>query len=140
MALDNPKTDIIAFRFLYYALLWRGLNDAITGAAQPQITRASLSRVSIPIPPLAEQGRIVKLLDEADELRKLRAEANRRTATLIPALFHKKFGDPLSASCSWQTKELCRLGRVVTGSTPSSAKEKMFGGENSIYNPRRFGK
>ena len=48
----------------------------------------------VPIPSLAEQERIIKLLDEADELRKLRAQADRRTATLIPALFHEMFGDP----------------------------------------------
>ena len=47
----------------------------------------------MPVPPLAEQERIVKLLDEADELRKLRAQADRRTADLIPALFHEMFGD-----------------------------------------------
>jgi type I restriction enzyme S subunit len=35
----------------------------------------------------------VKVLDEADELRKLRAQADRRTAALIPALFHDIFGD-----------------------------------------------
>jgi hypothetical protein len=34
----------------------------------------------------------VKLLDEADELRKMRAEADRRTANLIPALFNEMFG------------------------------------------------
>ena len=36
----------------------------------------------------------MKLLDDVDELRKLRAEADRRTAALIPALFHEMFGEP----------------------------------------------
>jgi type I restriction enzyme S subunit len=49
--------------------------------------------IKISFPPLPEQQRIVKLLDEADELRKLRAQADRRTAALIPALFHDMFGD-----------------------------------------------
>ena len=53
-----------------------------------------LEHFQIPVPPLAEQERIVKLLDEADELRKLRAQADRRTADLIPSLFHEMFGDP----------------------------------------------
>ena len=33
---------------------------------------SELAKLQIPVPPLAEQERIVKLLDEADELRKLR--------------------------------------------------------------------
>lgn len=49
--------------------------------------------LSVPVPPLVEQERIVKLLDEADELRKLRAQADHRSAALIPALFHEMFGD-----------------------------------------------
>ena len=106
MALDNPKPEIINFKFLFYALLNRGLDDIITGAAQPQITRANLSRVGVPSPPLADQERIVKLLDKADELRKLRAQADRRTADLIPALFHDMFGN---AKHSWRSSALGEL-------------------------------
>ncbi len=54
-----------------------------------------------PQPPLAEQERIVKLLDEAGELRKLRAQADRRSADLIPALFHGMFGEPEENPHGW---------------------------------------
>ena len=51
--------------------------DSLTSAAQGAtirgITREFLSQVQIPVPPLAEQKRIVNVLDEADELRKLRS-------------------------------------------------------------------
>jgi type I restriction enzyme S subunit len=53
-----------------------------------------------------EQERIVKLLDEADELRKLRAQADRRTAPLIPALFHEMFGEPTANKNDWELVEL----------------------------------
>ncbi len=89
----------------------------------------------VPNPPLAEQERIVNLLDEADTLRKLRAQADRRTAALLPALFHEMFGDPLANSLNWPRKELRQLGRVVTGGTPPSAKEGMFGGEVPFITP-----
>ena len=58
-------------------------------------------KIKISVPPLPEQERIVKLLDEADELRKLRAQADCRTAALIPALFHEMFGDPSTNSKKW---------------------------------------
>jgi len=62
----QPKADLIAPGYLAYAL--RGgvdLKDAITGTAQPQITRASLMPVAISYPEaLPEQQRIVTLLDE----------------------------------------------------------------------------
>ena len=43
----------------------------------------------------------MKLLDEADELRKLRAEAGRRTADLVPSLFHEMFGEPATNPKAW---------------------------------------
>jgi type I restriction enzyme S subunit len=58
-----------------------------------RITEAVLLSYTIPLPPLSEQERIVRLLDAAEGLRRLREEADRRTADLIPAVFHEMFGD-----------------------------------------------
>jgi type I restriction enzyme S subunit len=66
------------------------------------------------VPPLAEQERIVKLLDEADALRKLRAQADRRTAALIPALFHQMFGNTLANDKGWEMSELENLSLNIT--------------------------
>lgn len=65
----------------------------MTGAANMSVSIDRLATVPVEFPSLAGQERIVKLLDEADELRQVRADADRRTAALIPALFHEMFGD-----------------------------------------------
>ncbi len=67
----------------------------MTGAANMSISIDRLATIPVEFPPFADQERIVKLLDEADELRKLRAQADRRTVELIPALFHEMFGAPV---------------------------------------------
>jgi len=63
----RPKSESLAMRYLEY--LFRGgidISKAITGAAQPQITRTNLEPLEISYPEsLAEQQRIVVLLDEA---------------------------------------------------------------------------
>lgn len=71
---------------------WRDGNAK--GANIQNLRRAELEKLPVPVPTPSEQERIVKVLDEADELRKMRAEADRRTAALIPALFHEMFGNP----------------------------------------------
>jgi type I restriction enzyme S subunit len=77
---------------------------------------SDVASVRFAIPPLAEQLRIVKLLDEADELRRLRAQADRCTAGLIPALFDEKFGDPTHlAKMCWSTKPLGEFAKVSYG-------------------------
>lgn len=144
-----PKAEVTS-RFLAYTL-WFHREDIARLAGTTtfkEVNRRSLRKYQVPVPPLSEQERIVKLLDEADELRKLRAQADRRTAALIPALFHEMFGDPLANSRGWPTKNLRQLGRVVTGSTPPSAKEGMFGGkipfitpgdlESNTWEPQRY--
>src|SRR5439155_6471090 len=60
MALDDLDETVVMLKFVGWSLEARGLEDTITGSAQPQITRTSLEIVELPIPPLAEQQEIVR--------------------------------------------------------------------------------
>jgi type I restriction enzyme, S subunit len=77
------------------------LTTAAQGSTILGITREYLRQVRIPLPPVSEQERIVEVLDEADALRQRRAQADRRTAEFIPALFHEMFGDPGKNPMRW---------------------------------------
>jgi type I restriction enzyme S subunit len=62
----RPKDDRLDLRYIYYALLGGvDLKSAITGTAQPQITRTSLAGLAVPYPNSEEQKRIVAKLDKA---------------------------------------------------------------------------
>ena len=102
------------------------------GSTFNAINRNDIERLEVPVPPLGEQERIVKLLDEADELRKLRAQADRRTAALIPALFHEMFGDPVINTQKWKREILeSLLDKIDGGWSPTchdrQAKENEWG-------------
>jgi type I restriction enzyme S subunit len=83
------------------------------GANYPAVSERDVRQVHIPLPPLAEQERIVAMLDEADAIRKLRAQADQRTADLIPALFIKMFGDPATNPMGWPEGTLRSFGATV---------------------------
>lgn len=70
------------------------------GATIKGVTRKDIENLSIPLPSASEQRRIVEILDQADALRKKRAEADARAARILPALFYKMFGDPLALMLS----------------------------------------
>jgi len=110
-----PDPNTAHFRFVWYALKSR-LDELLSkrvGGAQPNISQGIIRHTAIPVPPLAEQSRIVKLLDEADELRKLRAQIDHRTATLIPALFHEMFGNVVHVEATrWPLKLLGEFAKV----------------------------
>lgn len=114
--------------FLRYALLAEShegtANTAVLGKV---LNKEKVQQLPISVPPLSEQERIVKSLDEADELRKLRAQADLRTATLIPSLFHERFGDRVSVNNRWEIAPLANMGTITTGNTPPRKNPEFFG-------------
>jgi len=104
------------------------VSSAMAGANLPRISQEALLGIPMPVPPLAEQERIVKLLDEADELRKLRVQANRRAARLIPAIFNEMFGDVERNEAKWPTKVVGELCTLVRGSSPRPRSDPRYYG------------
>ncbi len=83
------------------------------GAAQPNLAAASLKKFSIPVPPLAEQRRIVALLDEAFSglaIAQANVEKNLQNAR---ALFESHLNEVFSKRGEgWVEKTLGEVGKV----------------------------
>ncbi len=80
---------------------WR--DSQAKGANIQNLRKAELESLELSVPPPDEQERIVRILDEAEELRRLRAQAKHRTSEIIPALFCETFGDPGRNEKNWPT-------------------------------------
>jgi len=84
---------------------------------QQRVPKDFFYEVKLPLPPLSEQRRIVEILDQADALRKKRAEADAKAARILPALFYKMFGDP--ATNKDQTfQSLVDCAEILMGQSP----------------------
>jgi len=89
---------LIEPRFLFYFSkspayrMWVATKQRV--AIQANINGAEYASLRFPLPPLKEQRRIVELLEQADALRRKRTEADALANRILPALFHKMFGDP----------------------------------------------
>jgi type I restriction enzyme S subunit len=76
------------------------------GANIKNIRKSALEDFSIPLPSLPEQRRIVDLLSRADGIVRLRREAEKKAAELLPALFLDMFGDPTTNPKGWPVEAL----------------------------------
>lgn len=123
----RPSDKLIP-RFLSYYLCSREQQALVgsnqVGGTRQAVTKGMLLNWEIPLPPLAEQNRIVKLLDNADELRNLRTQSDRRAANLIPALFHEMFGDPISNPNEWPVKLADEFIKACEYGTSQKANEE----------------
>lgn len=71
------------------------------GATVHSLQSGFIENLQVPLPERAEQRRIVDLLSRAEGIVRLRREAEKKAAELIPALFLDMFGDPATNPKGW---------------------------------------
>jgi type I restriction enzyme S subunit len=111
-----PSSQLI-YKFLYYYLssIVELLNSLGTGATFKELSGGKLKEVTIPLPPLPEQHRIVGILDEAFAglaTAKANAEKNLQNAR---ALFESRLQSVFSQRGEgWVVKTLEELGTITS--------------------------
>jgi type I restriction enzyme S subunit len=91
------------------------LNGSTNGAAVPHLDRGLLLDLEFPLPAVKEQERIVRILDEADALRRLGAQADERMKTLVGSLYMSSFWHTDSRD-AWSSASIGDLADRATGS------------------------
>jgi type I restriction enzyme S subunit len=129
LAAIRAKEKVLDQRYLLHILRFKGQDLArrAQGSTFDAVGRADVEQIAIPLPTLSEQRRIVEILDQANRLRRLRAQADAKADRILPALFVKMFGDPMSNPKRWPTHPISRLAVVTTGNTPPRARLDHFG-------------
>lgn len=73
-------------------------------ATVKHISARQILDIELPLPHISEQRRIVDILSRAEGIVRLRREAEKKAAELIPALFLDMFGDPATNPKGWPMK------------------------------------
>ena len=104
-----PKDGVSRDYLFYFLRTPDSVNLAAsrcTGVNLPRLSPKRLASFRVPLPPLAEQKRIARILDAADALRAKRHEALAELDTLLRCTFLDMFGDPGTNPLGW------RVGRL----------------------------
>ncbi len=82
------------------------LADYYTGATIKHLTGQDLARYQFPLPPLAQQRRIVEVLDRAEMLRARRRAALAKLDALARSIFLDMFGDSSTNPKGWPVRSV----------------------------------
>jgi type I restriction enzyme S subunit len=122
----RPKSNI-DLGYLCRVLEHYDVTPFVTGTTRGKLTQAGTSEIPIPLPPLAGQRQIAKILDRAEALRAKRRATLAQLDTLTQAIFLDLFGDPLT---NHKEFPIYRMGDVcdVRDGTHDSPKYVSEGG------------
>lgn len=101
--------------YLYYTLIY--FNDEIKdkgrGATFKEISKKATESISIPVPPMEVQERIVAELDKINETIEDCRELLRNLDALAQSLFYDYFGDPITNPYNFPKSKLDQLCNIV---------------------------
>ncbi|MGN0939738.1 MAG: restriction endonuclease subunit S [Selenomonas sp.] len=114
--------------YLYYFLI--SIKEKVLrlgrGVTQNNINLKILRNIDVPVPPLAEQQRIVRELQQVGALLANRRQVDEQLAELPKARFVEMFGDPVVNPMGWEKFPLGNLCESIVDcphSTPTYYKE-----------------
>lgn len=111
---------------MYFIAWYRSISDYIRsngkGATVKGVTMKFVNELSIPLPSLADQQRIVAELDCLNEMIAVKQEQMKEFDKLAQSIFYDMFGE------GYEKKKLGDFCEVGTGSTPSRKNENLYYG------------
>ena len=111
VSLNRSRADpnYLCWMLNYSPLVVAQIRAKSHGAIMAGFNSSLLKSLRIPLPPLAEQKRIARILDAADALRAKRREAFVQLDTLLQSTFLDMFGDPVTNPMGWEVRPLNEL-------------------------------
>ena len=124
--IESKDESILDTRYLYLFLskYVEKLRELSIGGVIKYIKINNLTDPIIPLPPLKDQKRIVKILDKADTLRQKRKQAVGFLDDYLKSVFLEMFGDPVKNPKNWEKKKLSRIADICSGVTKGRKLDK----------------
>lgn len=101
--------------FLNSNTIKRQIEKDKVGVAQLNLSLSQVRNFIIPIPPLAEQERIVAELDLLSGIIEKKKEQLKAYDQLAQSIFYTMFGDPIDNPKGWEVKKLKEVSTLING-------------------------
>lgn len=121
-----PRPDRVDAKYLYHWLRAHTeyLQSLGNGATFKEVSKAVVSKVEIPLPPLDEQRHIAAILDQADTIRAKRRSSIEQFDELAASAFTAAFGDDLNSPTA-RLEEVAVVSSGITKGRRTSEPTRM---------------
>ena len=122
-------------RYLFYIIRGNKFTNHLLGRVQganyPAVREDDIKNYLIPVPPIAEQERIVAELDLLQGIIEKKKEQLKAYDQLAQSIFYTMFGDPIDNPKGWETKrlgEVCSLkaGKAIKAAELKEKKDNLY--------------
>lgn len=114
--------DCLIDTFAEYYLVFKDLDEYITGAIVRKLTQQALRDIPMLVPPIAEQEKIVAELDCLSGIIEKKKQQLKELDNLAQSIFYEMFGDPVENDKGWEKKRLGDLADI-------SSSKRIFANE-----------
>ncbi len=108
LVVEIKDTNIYS-EWLKYNLISLNLRSIAKGVAQPVISAGEVSNITVPVPPISEQERIVEELDLLSGIIEKQKQQLKEYDTLAQSIFYDMFGDGVGEKNKWNS---CCIGDI----------------------------
>lgn len=126
----KAKDEVISTDFLLYSLMFYDVTKLITGTTRKKLTKTGMEKITLSIPTLIVQNKITNYLQKIEKFIFLRKNQLNFLNELNKSLFTTMFGDPLlNDKKEWNFFKIKDIGKIISGSTPSTNISEYWNGE-----------
>lgn len=127
-------SNLLINEFVYWFLFGKVdyLNSLGRGATFKEISKRATEQIPIPVPPIAEQERIVAELDLLSGIIEKKKEQLKAYDQLAQSIFYTMFGDPIDNPKGWEVKKLGEVCIIERGGSPRPIEKYLTEDENGI--------
>ncbi len=110
-----PNTSLLVPKFFYYFCKNYDFTKHDVSVTIPSLRRTDIIKISIPIPPLSIQSKIVSELDGINGILEKKREQIKELDALAQSIFYDMFGDPIQNEKGWEVKKLGDVAVLKAG-------------------------
>ena len=127
--ISSNSSDVLmryVYRFLVKEL--KKIEDETPFVTVKHLSAKKLNQITIPVPPLSEQQRIVSELDLLSSIIEKKKAQLKEYDQLAQSIFYDMFGDPVTNEKGWEVKKLGEVCETTSGGTPSKSHPEYYEG------------